>query len=773
MILSSSLTSRPELSKLISAGFTLLQTDSDHLSTDEAAPGVWDFTHADSDFKKAASLGLDWCYFPHFAFPPKWYDERVAYSRIQCLEHGLPVQAFSPWDPRFPAFVSRGYEKLREHFGKRESDYYLTSSPARPMSLYLGIHGDYGETGLLMGARTAVPGQKEEWQKRFGDLHDHLGWWCGDQSARKAFRDAMGAKYGSIDVLNAAWKTNYVKPGEIDYPVSPAGIARRRWLDFVEWYERSATGLADLVCRAAEKQFPDSLKMIPAGFPDENPHGGNDNSLIARIAARHKVDVRSTHGGFKPFAENQATMLGRIASACKFYGVPLWTEPPGKIDAAGEVGRIFTSVSMGSKGFFDWSENVREHREAYYKYGKFLKVEKPVVDVAMLFPSTSHLMRPDEGNPPAFEKGCTDIRDVLNYDILDERMVRDGALDRYRLLVMWEGTVFEAETLSKIRDWVQSGGILAAYDFGKVETVEGDRSWFTELFGYAGKLEPVTSARSIPGAPGSREEVQIDVKSLRSEWARPFGRGWTVYFPARRQLLTSYYEVLRYLTYHLTDLDSTKRDAIAEDDAWDGVYATLFTDKILYYNPTGSPITRTIVLSPAAFSDFQAVKQPEDFTHTIKIEPNGISAIYFGSPPQELLLQCEKFTDLGGLKPVAGLAFNPADGQNHVLVPVGGQISTRFECAVAGRYRVVYRALRKGAAAKAEISMDGKSIRGSTEPGVEGSGVQAETVSAGTVELGKGVHTLTLRPARGEDVRADFVVLTNDPTIAGYSFAVK
>src|SRR6185369_4929616 len=130
----------------------------------------------------------------------------------------------------------------------------------------------------------------------------------------------MVSKYGSIDVLNVAWKTNYGKPGEIDYPASSTGISRRRWLDFVEWYQRGATGLADLVCRASEKTFPDSLKMLPAGFPDENVHGGNDNTLIAQIAARHNVDVRSTHGGFKPFAENQATMLGRISSACKLYG---------------------------------------------------------------------------------------------------------------------------------------------------------------------------------------------------------------------------------------------------------------------------------------------------------------------------------------------------------------------------------------------------------------------------------------------------------------------
>ena len=44
--------------------------------------------------------------------------------------------------------------------------------------------------------------------------------------------------------------------------------------------------------------------MLPVGFGDENPRGGNDNSLLPRIAARSRVDVRSTHGGFQSFAAN-------------------------------------------------------------------------------------------------------------------------------------------------------------------------------------------------------------------------------------------------------------------------------------------------------------------------------------------------------------------------------------------------------------------------------------------------------------------------------------
>lgn len=921
IILSTNTSSLADLPLLASAGFTLLQTDSDPLSTEETAPGVWDFRRLDSALRLARERGFDGGYFPHFAFPPKWYADQVSFTRIACLEHEQTAPAFSPWEPKFGAFAARGYQKLAEKYG----------SNGNLAALYLGVHGDDGACGLLTGAQVAEPDRREEWQRRFGSLHNHPGWWCADELARAHFRDSSMRKYHDLDVLNAAWKTRYRRPEQITYPRGPSADSRRYWLDFAHWYRNSVGGMADTICRVARRAFPETLLMLPVGLSDENPRGGNDNSLLPKIAARYRVEVRARHVGVKPFAESQATILGRIASACRFYGVPFWTETPGRLTPEQTVARIFASASLGAKGHFDGADNVREGREVYYRYGRYLRVEQPIVDVAMFFPTTSHLLQPDVGYPPILEKGCADLRDLLNYDIVDERMVMDGALDRYRVLVMWEGAVVEAETLAKIRDWVQAGGVLTAYDFGKIETVEGDRAWFSDLFGYAGRLQPASvSVRFVPaqgqGVParyriavgqpeaapflagdwyapealtsgtgasarrwtganaevrlpvhpsrdhlltvrgsfpleaaeyrrevlvngrkvgeideggeegyrfripasllagrevailtfrcetwvpareirGSRDrrefglyitqiemdasndpvpaatlptltgrfETAIDLRRLRTEWARPYGQGWTVYYPATRRNLPGYYEVVRYLTYHLSDLDDTKQDAIPVDDAWDGIYATLLSDKILYYNPRPDAVTRTIVLPPAAFAGRRDLKTPSAFTHTLTLEPNSIGAIYFDAPPQELLLQCEKFTEIGRLRPQEGTAFSPGRGATHVLIPVGGQITTRFQCDVPGRYRVFYRAVRRGGIAQAEALLDGKPPE-RREPGAESRGSPALTRLAGEVTLSRGIHALTLRPRRGEDIRADYVILTTDPTIAGYGFGVR
>ena len=59
---------------------------------------------------------------------------------------------------------------------------------------------------------------------------------------------------------------------------------------------RLATGSAAIVAGsvalnldAARKYFPDTLRMLPAGLGDENPRGGNDNSLIPKLAAQYRA----------------------------------------------------------------------------------------------------------------------------------------------------------------------------------------------------------------------------------------------------------------------------------------------------------------------------------------------------------------------------------------------------------------------------------------------------------------------------------------------------
>jgi hypothetical protein len=912
MLLASAAPADPsEVSTLISAGVSLLQTEIDPLLPLEPQEGRWDLQRLSLDQQLARSAGLLWLPAPCFAYVPRWLQTSQKPTLLQCREHDRTLAAFSPWTSSGPAYAARGLQKLKDAFGDRSA------------GTILGVLGEYGEVGFPAGARISSPRQREDWRRIVGDEHNHLGWWSGDAAARQNFADWALTKYKTLAEANEAWKTNFRTPAEIRYPISPRDGARR-WLDYMQWYQAGTAGYADRLMSAARTIFPNGILAVPMGFADENPRLGVDNSLIPKTAARHRAEVRSTHAGYRPFAQSQAGPMGRIASAARHYGVRFWTESTGRLTQDQVAERLFTDISLGASAHYELPATITAAREVYYRYARQLRVEKPIVDVAMLFPTTSHLLRGESGYPPVFAKGCSDIRDVLNYEIVDERMVQDGALASHRIAVMWEGGVWEKETLDRLRAWVEGGGILIAYDFGKIETVEGDRSWFTDLFGYAGRLaQPVVTRRFVntgsptslhryrvtvsdpmatpflagdwfdpetvdgtparwtgasavirlPAAPRrlyelairaavaadaprkSREvlvngtkvgeldrtgeytyrfpisdavaagrdtltvtvksdtwvpaetlpnssdrralglrlfwfqmdstasaveepapmpqgkfEVGIDAKKLKSDWARRLGQGWTVYFPASRAQLPGYYEVVRMLTYHAEELDPGLKSAIPVDDNWDGVYATLFFDRVLYYNSSSEPSKRSVTFTPRMFEGRRDVQEPAEMTQTLTVEPRSIGVLWLAPPEPEVLLQCEKFLELGGSSVQSGGAFYPGTGPSHVLLKPGAEISTRFQVDSAGRYRVFYRAVRRGAPASAEVLVDGK-------PAAPLSTLHAragrQTECAGTVELSKGVHTLTLRPKRGEDLRADFVVLTTDTTIAGYGFGTK
>ena len=907
MLLSTSITSPSAMQTLAGAGFTLFQSDSEHLSTEETAPNQWDWRGPDSQRRAARALGLDWCYFPHYAFPPAWYRDKNEFTRLQCLEHQQPVAAFSLWEPKWGEFINRGYDALAAQFAPKGN-----AAPLQISAINVGVHGDYGEAGLLSGARLLVPAQREDWQKRFGDLHDHLGFWCGDPLARADFRAAALKKYGGLDALNTAWKRRYKTADEIMYPTAPRFEARAEWLDFIDWYQASVGAAVELNLAAARSRFPDTLLLLPAGFSDEDIRGGADNSLVPRLATKYGAAVRSTHSAFRPFAENAATMLGRLGSACRFYDAPFWTEPPSGLTEAQETERLFEAVSQGAVGTFDWADNALAHRDVYYRYGKFLKVEKPVVDVAMYYPAEAQKLRPGQPYNALFAAACASLRDTCNYDIVDDRMVRDGALGRYRALALWEGMYADAATLEKIRQWVADGGTLLAYDFGQVTTFDGDMAWHKELFGYTQELSPARLAERYigavpaqyriavnapeaaeflgsdwyapevvngplrwtganatvrlpvdpqrkaslliratvpPQAAGLRRRVllnghdlgalesagdvtyrfpiptdvlgesslatltvqsetfpetdrkdsralgllvqtigltqageterddapaptgiirrELDLAQLRTNWARRYGKGLTIYFPATKSLLKGYLEVIRQAAYHLSAIEAGRRDALPVDAAQDGVFATLFTDKILYYNSRDTPIMKTVKIPAEAWEAWRGeVAIPAQTEWKLTLGPHDIGAIYLTPPPQELLFECEGFTDLAANPARADVRCSPGVGPTCVYLKPGAAITTRFRLDAPDTYAVYARTVRGNVPQPAELLLDGQPV--SAAPVRVG-----QTYRYGSLALARGTHVLTIRAPQKQPVLADFVLLTNDPTIRGYDFAIR
>jgi hypothetical protein len=70
---------------------------------------------------------------------------------------------------------------------------------------------------------------------------------------------------------------------------------------------------------------------------------------------------------------------------------------------------------------------------------------------------------------------------VLDYDVVDERLVCEGFLNEYKYLIWPTGTITEESTLDRIAEWVENGGTLLVCEIEKIGTIEGKSNNFTKI----------------------------------------------------------------------------------------------------------------------------------------------------------------------------------------------------------------------------------------------------------------------------------------------------
>jgi|GEM_PF-1972121 len=419
--------------------------------------------------RNAAELearGMGYSVYPWLHFVPEWVLHSEFWEPLRCLDHDGETFAPSIWSPATLALFDRFYGALGGRLGKRVG------------AVYVSMVCDYGEVGYPIGMA--------DWVVPAG--HKHPGFWCGDLRARQDFRDRALARYGALAELNAAWGTSFADPAAITYPpwtasegpafaevqaLAPAARAqaRRRWLDFVDWYLQAMVDFAGKAVAVSRRYYPDSPHEVKIGFGSERVMYGADYTAFV---ARSKADgytVRSTHGKLEPF------FYRRFSSAARHYGVPLVTEPPSGVSRDEEVERLFKDAISGTTEYFDYPQNLLDASDLLARFGQYLEGQHSLTDVAFFFPTTDHRLRPGQHLPARLKAACDAAMDRFDYGILDERLVRDGALARERVLILMEGNAIEADVLERIQAWVEKGGLLLAANVGGIETVEGDTSW--------------------------------------------------------------------------------------------------------------------------------------------------------------------------------------------------------------------------------------------------------------------------------------------------------
>lgn len=141
--------------------------------------------------------------------------------------------------------------------------------------------------------------------------------------------------------------------------------------------------------------------------------------------------------------------------------------------------------------------------------------EYPKVDTALFFPTTAHYLENwkgfgfNGGFPEGLQQYAEELRDMIDYDVVDEHLVSDGFLDAYRVLIWPMGNVVEAATLRNVKAWVENGGTLLIADRNAIRTVEGAAA-FADLPKNKGRIIEISKdvndlESKSPGKLGARE----------------------------------------------------------------------------------------------------------------------------------------------------------------------------------------------------------------------------------------------------------------------------
>lgn len=565
----------------------------------EPQPDTIDFSTYDVLLEKLERHKLKWVPFfilgPYYA-TPAWFQQTVLSTYAECLEHGKQTKIQSIWNPCLRGYVDRFLRLTGEHY--RDSGILE--------SITLGIGGNWGESLYPAGGGFL--------QEQVG-FHTHLGWWCGDRHAISNFRKFLRQKYKSLRQLNAAWATNFGSFEQIGLPSlrqkplllliqqylrrlptwakcrlktmwsyfldvrqrplsrlkgAKAGAAeQQRWIDFVDWYLSSMTSWAEFWVRTARRYFPDTEIYLTTGG-NGHPALGADFSAQTKMVSRYKAGIRITN---QTDDYDESFILTRLVStASRFYKAYFVTEAGGVNQPRGVTMRVFDAATSGAKGIYFKSiiglgadictGNNFPHGEPtagavnLVENLHYLALSEPLIDVAVLLANTSVAL--DRAVLASVYKQCSKLRDVLDFDLIDENLIADGVLNKYRFLLLLDGRFVRRQTLIKLEDWITAGGIVIAAPDKRLSAI-GDDTLARHLFSPSDNISRI-------------------------------GEGYVFRYHGKGK---NHYEFIKRAVYNIQKVYPWP--GIAEiDDECDGIYATRFAEGILYFNSNDTEIEKSV-----------------------------------------------------------------------------------------------------------------------------------------------------------------------------------
>jgi hypothetical protein len=442
-------------------GFTSIESYVTWKRLEPEREGEFNFEFYDAIVKRLAEYELKW--FPLLIVGsgyalPDWFMHTKENRGFVCLEHGRTNAIQSIWAESHRRHVTRVLQAFGKHY--------------EPMGVLEGVRlgpsGNYGESQYPAGGN---------WGPAGGEMHIHIGWWAGDTYGRADYRRWLKSRYKSIDVLNQSWASKFKSFDQINPRIPERIDSKAERLDFTEWYTDSMSDWCEWWAKESRRALPKTRIYQSAGGWGFREAG---TDYTAQTKAMKDIDggTRLTNETDSYEQNFYATRLA--ATAARLYGVGLGYEPASSHTARGVVGRIYATAAANGDHLFTYHNNVFDHPmevERWLKYVPVLdKRQAPLVEVAVFYPETENQI----GDAAfrhlyawGFNPVAREVRRVVEVDYLDERLIRDGFLDRYKVLVFAWGNLIPADVQMLVDEWLRRGGtiIYPSYPRGPQEVI--------------------------------------------------------------------------------------------------------------------------------------------------------------------------------------------------------------------------------------------------------------------------------------------------------------
>ncbi|MFO0980930.1 MAG: hypothetical protein U1E76_04125 [Planctomycetota bacterium] len=434
--------------------------------------------------------GLRYAVFPWVHAVPPWFARTAEFVPFRCTLHGAATYAPSIWVRATRDIYRRFYRALAGGLGDLIDRLYV-AGPA-----------DYGEVGYPTGMAEWVTPYPEPFR------HHHQGLWCGGDEARAHFTRMMRRRHARAHDAARAWQVPVDEQGFWPYPTAASTVRHR--LDFAAWYTGSMTRFMAFVARLARSAFPHLPIEIRLGHGSELLAFGQDVDDLLELCRRERIAIRSTQASLGYFQHK------RIATPCHALGLRYTTEPLVDQERPSLAARLYKDVACGTQELFEFADQLRLGADIYRRHGHLLRGEQSVVDVALFYPTTDHRAHPQQGFPPALHDVSEPWRDLFDYDIVGEPLVRARLLDRYRVVFLVGGGLIDVRAGQALLEFAAHGGAIAVIGAGAWLTPDGDAGIDRELCGaLRGEADPGLLER-LHGDAAKAMAVELGSGSDRS-----------------------------------------------------------------------------------------------------------------------------------------------------------------------------------------------------------------------------------------------------------------